>query len=699
MQKIIKQKLNITARPLSIAIHAALIGGLTIASGIASAQDNKLALEEVIVTAEQRSESLQEVPVSVTAFTSTEIQSAGIENSQDFVNLTPNVTLDDSFTVGNTFITIRGVAQINNADSPVAVVIDGVPQGNQKQFKQELFDIERIEVLRGPQGALYGRNAIGGAINIVTKQTGNEVDGFIKAGVSNGSGKKLIAGIGVPLVEDRLFLRVAANYKDSDGLIKNKTVNKNVDNMTAKDFRTKLLWLATEDISVDLRYTYSDLEGGAISDSALGDGVDINSNKDLGPTSNTLGSSARRIDDFSVKLDWELDGATMTYIGAYTDLQEDYFGDLDFTPAPFLDQAQDLDVTMTSHELRFRSSDDKDFRWISGFYYQNTERTLATVARVLPESAHLFGGNGYITLVNSIDDNDNTASAVFSQFEYDFNDATEVSFSLRYDRDERKQLSSGLSETFSAWQPKLTVTHQLAEDHMMYGTVSTGFRSGGFNADGSLFDDEYLTNFELGFKSTLWDQRVLLNGAVYLSKSEDFQYFFIDLDRGGAQVIDNIDKTDILGGELEFQVLLSENFRLFGGLGLTDSDIKTFKESPEQEGNHTPKTTKYTGNLGLQYTVDISAEWEANARVDIERRGRKYWHADNVESLNPLTLVNAKLSLESDAFTVSLWGHNLTDEIYFADFNDLSYTGLPSGQDIGFLAQPRSYGVNVSYQF
>ncbi|GAA6152840.1 TonB-dependent receptor [Pseudoteredinibacter isoporae] len=672
--------------------------GLAHLSAIAHAQQ-ELALEEIVVTAEQREESLQEVPVSVTAFGENDIASAGIESSQDFINLTPNVTLDDSFTVGNTFVTIRGVAQINNADSPVAVVIDGVPQGNQKQFKQELFDIERIEVLRGPQGALYGRNAIGGAINIVTKQTGNELDGFLRLGVSNGSGKKLSAGIGMPLVEDTLFLRLAGNYKDSDGLIENVTLRRNVDESTSKDARLKLLWLASDSISVDFRYNYSDLEGGAISDSALGPGAQLNSNRILQPSSNILGHSQRQIDGFSAKLDWEVGEGTLSYIAAYTDLTENYFGDLDFTAAEFLDQAQDLDVKLKSQELRYTSADEESFRWIAGAYYQQTDRSLSTVARVEPASAGLFGGSGYITLVNTLDDNDNTATAVFSQFEYDLSEETELSFSLRYDRDERDQISSGRSATFSAWQPKLTLTHLLNDDHMVYATYSTGFRSGGFNADGSLFSDENLSNYELGFKSSLWQQRILLNGAAYFSQSKDFQFFFIDLNRGGAQVIDNIDKTDIKGLELEFQMLLAENLRVFGGLGITDSEIKSFGDFPDQVGNHTPKTTRFTGNLGIQHTIGINSDWQIVSRLDAERRGRKFWHPDNIENQDPLTLLSARLSLQSDDVSFSLWGRNLSNERYYADFNDLSYTGLPSGQDIGFLAQPRSYGLDFEVRF
>ena len=134
-------------------------------------------LEDVVVTAQRHEQKLQDVPVSVTAFSETAINDAGIKNTADFMALTPNVSFDQSFTVGNSYVTMRGVEQINNADSPVAIVVDGVPQGNQKQLKMDLYDIERIEVLKGPQGALYGRNAIGGAINIITKQPGEGQSG------------------------------------------------------------------------------------------------------------------------------------------------------------------------------------------------------------------------------------------------------------------------------------------------------------------------------------------------------------------------------------------------------------------------------------------------------------------------------------------------------------------------------------------
>lgn len=169
----------------SLLALAVLLGsqpGLVAAQTTSQGTDDGLMLEEVTVTAQRRAERLQDVPVAVTAFTAAEIEARGIGSTRDILPMTPNVTYDESFTVGNSFVSVRGVAQINNADSPVAIVVDGVPQNSQKQLRMELFDVERIEVLKGPQGALYGRNAIGGAINIVTREPTNEFDGWAQVG-------------------------------------------------------------------------------------------------------------------------------------------------------------------------------------------------------------------------------------------------------------------------------------------------------------------------------------------------------------------------------------------------------------------------------------------------------------------------------------------------------------------------------------
>ncbi len=677
--------------------------------GLAQAQDEgDYALEEIIVTAEARSESLQDVPVAVTAFSEQEILSAGIETTADFIALTPNVTFDDSFTVGNSFVAVRGVTQINNADSPVAIVVDGVPQNNQKQFKMDLFDIERIEVLKGPQGALYGRNAIGGAVNIVTKAPTDEFEGFVQLGAGNGGAMKVQGGVSGPLASENLLFRLSASYKEGDGLIENTFLGTEVDFYESTDVRGKLLWQISDSAQLDVRVATSDLEGGAIYDSAFFNNTGSgNTNTEQNPITDILGNSERKIDEITLKFDHVSDAGTFTYIGAKTDIEEDYFGDLDFCnpvdcPTGFfgfgqVDQAQDLDVELTSHELRWTSTDDHAFRYALGAFLIDTDRSLGTVATL----ADL----GNIPIVMSLEDNDNSAYAVFGQFEWDLTESLELSASVRYDEDERKQTDTATgttrSSTYDEFQPKVTLTLNTTENSLLYGTYAKGFRSGGFNGIGGReFLPETVDNFELGFKSAWADNKVSLNAALYSAESENFQFFFVDVNAGGAQVIDNLEKVSLRGIEAELRALPAENWSVYASIGLQDSDIDAFDPAlavPAETGNKTPKTTEMTANAGTRFDFDLSQNLVGFARLDFERRGDKYWHTDNVDVMEPVNLLNARVGIGNDNWNITLWGRNLTDEVYYEDFNAQPFSGLP--WNIGFLNRPRSYGIDFRYDF
>ncbi|MFK7733931.1 MAG: TonB-dependent receptor [Pseudomonadales bacterium] len=667
-----------------------------------------IVLEEVIVTAEARAENLQDVPVAVTAFSAQDIVDAGIESTADFIALTPNVSFDDSFTVGNSFVSIRGVTQINNADSPVAIVVDGVPQNNQKQFKMELYDIERIEVLKGPQGALYGRNAIGGAVNIITKSPSDEFEGNIKLGVGNGGSKKIQGSVSGPIIEDTLLFRLSGSYKDSDGLIDNTFLNTEVDFVESTDIRGKLLWHASDSLSIDFRAATSSLEGGAIYDSAFWNNTGPgNTNQERFPVSDILGTSDRSIDELTVKVDWQTNAGSLMYIAAYTDIKEDYFGDLDFCnpvdcPAGFfglgqVDQMQDLQVELVSHELRWTSPADRQFRWAAGAFWIETERTLSTVATLVDA--------GNFPIVMSTEDNDNTASAIFAQFEYDITEQLELSASIRYDEDEREQtdVATGVSRetSFDATQPKVTLTWTPAESQLLYATYARGFRSGGFNGIGGReFDDEIVDNFEIGYKSKWLGDRLLFNAAAYRAESKDFQFFFVDVNAGGAQVIDNLDEVTLTGLELEMEFVVAAGWSVFGALGIQDSDIEEIDPTlpvPADIGNRTPKTTKSTLNVGAQFEYAVSSTLNGMLRIDFERRGDKYWHPDNVDVMDAVNILNARASISTENWQISIWGRNLTDEFYFEDFNAQPFTGLP--WNTGFPTRPRSYGLEFAYIF
>jgi iron complex outermembrane receptor protein len=681
-------------------------------------------IEEIVVTAQYREQRLQDVPVAVTAFGAEDIESAGIESTQDFVNLTPNVTLDDSFTLGNSFLQVRGVAQINNADSPMAIVVDGVPQHNQKQFKQELFDIERIEVLKGPQGSLYGRNAIGGAINIVSKAPTNELAGHVGLGAGNGGLVEATGALSGAIVPDSLLYRVSGQYKDFDGVTENSFLGDEVDSSEHRDLRGRLLWNADDDFTLDARVAYSRANGSCCSDTfivnpAFNPQGSVNANRDEFdlPYENVLGETTD-LDtlDASLKFTWTTQLGDFDYILGYSDLLEKYFGDLDFTSGTStslssllgvgLGQTQELNIDMQSHELRWTSPGDRRLRWITGLYYLDTERNLDTTGYLdIPGTAPVVSPENFVPFLFISEHNDNRAWAAFGQLAYDLTDDLELTVGLRYDSDRREHhglqpIETNLSETFSDLQPRAVLTKRWTEDVLTYVGYSRGFRSGGFNAPsvGSRqFEEETLDNFEVGYKSTWLDRRLRLNAALFYSLSDQFQYFFVDV-AAAAQVIDNIDEVSIIGGELEVQALVSDNWMLFGSFGYTDGEIEESSERPQDEGNHTPKNQLFTLNLGTELSMPVSDAFDGSLRIDYEHRGKRYWHPDNLNPMGGFGLLNGRLAFDGEQLSVVLWGRNLLDELYWEDYNAAAFSGLPFG-DIGHLSRGRTYGAEVQYRF
>lgn len=688
----------------------------------AVAQDGQVVEEQglntIVVTAQTREQELQDVPIQVAAFGEEQIEDAGIISTQDFVDLVPNVSFDDSFTYLNSFIVVRGVTQINNADSPVAVIVDGVPQNNQKQLKLNLFDLERIEVLKGPQGGLYGRNAIGGAINIVTKRPGDEFSGTARAIYGRGDFVNLSAALSAP-IGDGAGLRVSGNYVTDNGRIENSFTGENVDFVDHDwELRGRFVAELSPSIDVDLRASYRDFQAGGIYDAqvASGDANDI-----VDPSVNIEGLTFGDIFEATMKWDFELGGGTLSSISGYVDLAEDYRGDLDFSnpiddPDGFaglnlqLGQGQDLDVELFSQELRYVSDDSLPFRYILGAYYLHTDRNLQTRGFIDLEGT-TTGGVGSrdqiddpaLVIINNNASDDNDALAVYANFEYDLTDSLILQAALRYDRDEREQtdLVNGgvVSETFEAVQPKVTLTYRFADDALVYGTYSTGFRSGGFNAPGTAipaFDDEYLENFEAGFKTSWLDNRLIINGAIYFSQSDDFQFFFVDATTA-SQIIGNIDDVEIFGIELEAQALVAEGLQIFAGIGTTDTEIKENALDPTTVGNNTPKSTNYNANLGFQYNAALTDNLDLLLRGDWELRGDRFWQIDNLDVQDPIDLVSFRVGVENDRFGLFFSANNILGEQYYADFNPANFAGLT--EDIGFRAQPSTWSLEATVKF
>ena len=256
--------MHFNRKPLVIGLAAA-VAGFTV-TPIAIAQSESLAIEEVVVTARKRTENLQEVPIAISAIGETTIERAGIERASDYISLIPNVTIVDAANVGDTQVSIRGVVSTRDAESTFAYIVDGVLSTNPNSFNEELFDVQQIEVLKGPQGALYGRNAVAGAILVTTKEPTNEFEAKVGGGIANNNAYKVNAMVSGPIVEDTLLGRFSISTRETDGFYKNIFTgdDDSVDYLEDTSARGRLIWNVSEDMSLDFRAGYSEVKGGAI---------------------------------------------------------------------------------------------------------------------------------------------------------------------------------------------------------------------------------------------------------------------------------------------------------------------------------------------------------------------------------------------------------------------------------------------------
>ncbi len=721
------------------ALAVATLAAAPLAAQEAPAEETS-ADEGIVVTGLRRSETLQDTPVAVTAFDSQAIENAGIERPADFIALTPNVNLVETQNAGNAFVIIRGITQNRNSEPSVAVIVDGVQQVNPAQFNQDLFDIDQIEVLKGPQGGLYGRNAIGGAIIINTKQPTDEFSGNVTAGIDNGFGYFLRGGISGPLAEGVKF-RVAGSWYDTDGFIPNTFLGEDADPVQDFSLRGNLLIEASDQLTFDLRASVNQLRTQGLYYNIV---ADVNDIADV--EVNNPGQNDRDIYNVALKVEFEGDNATFTSISSYDTLKEVLTGDaFDFKPIPEsfffnlfeflfgpgngfdLNQSQYLNVKAFSQEVRLASPEDGGpFNWMVGAYLIDTDRFIST-------GNMIDTGNGVFPVFRTpstnplnpqfsflSDGQDNFAWAVFLNAGYELSPEFRVDASLRYDRDRRRQTTltpqaflpvvpgvpqaqSGEVRTavFDDWQPKLTLTWEPSPDLTIYGGYSRGFRSGGFNQTGvgaeavnngivgvgDIFQAETADTYEIGAKAQLGPVR--LGAAAYTTKSEN-SYFFVFLAASSTQNLGNIPETRINGFELEASAEVLPDFDINAAIGYTDSEIKAFPDA-SVIGNEAPQISRYTINLGAQYAGNVSDGVDALLRVDYRRIGKTWWEPFNTTVRQPVDLVDARAGLKFDnGISVTAFAQNLFDETYNAEFS-------PGG--FVFRARPARYGIEFGYKF
>lgn len=750
--------LNSTGRRFAAAVVAAL-AALMALPALAQSSD----IEEIVVTARKRDESFRDVPVTINVFTENAIQSAGIQKPGDFIALVPNMTLVETQNAGNAFVVVRGVSQARNSEPSVAVLVDGVLETNPAAFNQELFDIKQIEVLKGPQGALYGRSAIGGAIIIRSKDPSDELEGAVKVGFGNGSSKRAQVGVSGPMT-DTIKYRASLNYYDTDGFVPSSFLQEKADPVKDYSGRFRLIGKPSEKFTWDLRLSADRLETQALyfviprldeSNPFTSFFTPPNANDVTTPiTVNNRGVNNRDLWDASLKLDFGLAGGTLTTISAWNRTREILTGDAyDFRPpasAVFtalfgydLNQSQFLDVKSYSQEIRFTSPTEGRIRWIAGGYFVHTDRFISTgnmqdlgngalpVYR-LPSTNPLnpqrdAAGDIILGTTFLSDSQNNDAWAVFANATFEVTDQFEIDTALRYDEDRRENTTDTPPDylalvqdpnavtgqvrkhTWSKLQPKATLRYKPSDNLTIYGGWSRGFRSGGFNQTGvgsiaaangidgvnDLFNAEVADTWEAGIKGQFLDRRLNAGLSVYRTKSTN-GYFFVFLAQNSTQNLGNLD-ANYKGAELELNARVTDRLDFYANFGYTDSEIQSDLETSDgaggfisSKGNQAPLVSKTTLNLGAQYRQPIRTGLSAFIRADYQRIGRTWWEPFDTTSRDPVNLVDLRLGLDGEKWSVTAWSKNLTDKIYNAEFS-------PGG--FLFRATPRRYGVEFLYKF
>jgi len=665
-------------------------------------------VEEVIVTARYRAERLTDVPDSITVFTVADIERYRIERLNRVASLTPNLRFSDDQEVGISTLVIRGIRQNRGTGQPpVSFQIDGISTTNNLLTTQDFLDIESIEVLRGPQGALYGRNAIGGAILITTRQPTSTPEYRIRASAAQGDDFIVAASASGPVKDDKLLYRAALRVQDRDGQLQNTYLdNQYVDFKESASARAQLLYEPTDRLSVDFRGQYLNQEGGSGYFMPASEGVLplpppapplFFGNPVYQIQSNSIGESFVRSWEGAVKVDYDLAWGTLTSITSYTDVASGNDQDLDQTLVDAINIVVDDDSRTFAQELRLASAADNALQWLAGAYFfeQERVRSLATtfLGTAVPPAAQDLELSNY---------------AVFGNMSLDLLRDLELTLAFRYDVETPEDKTQGRRKTFSELQPKISLAYHFRQDLLGYVTVGKGFRAGGFNnlAPGSNFapgfEEESLISYEIGLKGSTNGGRFRTGLALFYIDYTDQQYFLFD--QTGTQANINVPKSRIAGGEFEFAVLPIDSLQLDFGLGLTDSEIEDYVDIPGVivpadaiVGSKVPGAPVWSLNFSLQQTQPITDTLDLVSRFDYEHRDKTYWTLDNLDAQSPYDLLNASFALQKERWSTRLYIYNLLDEQYTEWFFAARFIGLPA--DIAWPSSPRQVGLEFSFHY
>jgi len=624
-------------------------------------------LDTVTVTANKIEENVQEVPISMSVFDEFAIEDRKIEDIEDIAVYTPNFTFFDK-TGGYSMPTMRGISNslpLGGFTQPVALIIDGVPISHSAGYNETLMDIERVEVLKGPQSTLYGKEAEAGVINIITKKPDNETKA--KVGVELGSDNKREYSFSAsgPIVQDKLYVGLSAKYYEKDGFIKNTLLGGYTNDKENKYGRLNLRYTPTEDLEISLISSKLQYDDGNIDflGSYTGDKSMSTTNQGKDKSSTTA---------HALKISYDMNDYLFESITTYRKAKLDSLQDYVSFMYNYLEEKEKY-----SQEFRLSNSSDI-FRWVTGISTDKSE---------VITTSHVPGTT--ITPATT----DLKSLGVFIHTDYAINDKFSFISGIRYDKDNIDYVESTTKRDFSDSEisPKISLKYQHNENNMYYTTISKGYRAGAYNTLNGYppeYNSETLWNYEIGAKNTFFDNRLVVNSSIFYMQVDDMQVR-VAVGAGSTQsYVDNAAKATSKGFEIEVNGKVTDSLELITSYGYADS---VFDEYSDANGNYSGNKNTYVPNYNYNLGVQYRGEKGYFARADLSGFGKTYFNNANTKSRGSYKLVNAKIGYEAKNYDIYLYGKNIFDKEYHS-------IGMFGGNG-AVISPPREIGVQLAYRF
>ena len=738
---------------------ALLIMSGAFAAGPADAQESRrrdgmvLLLEEIVVTARKREETVLDAPLSVSALGAGQIEARKLRGLTDLAVSMPNVALDEIGTArGVANFSMRGLgvnSSIPSIDPTVGIFVDGVYIGTNSGSAFDTFDLESIEVLRGPQGILFGRNVTGGAILVNTRKPGDEFEGRVRGALDGGGdgglNKYVMGSFGGP-VSDAVSVGITAYYNDDDGWFENLRTGDDFGALEQVMIRPVVVLRPGDNLELVLRYQYSETEAdGSASQSHTNgfglDGTPVNFDRDSHDFS-IDGEGFHDSETHFISAEMNLDvgeNGTITNIFGYRDYESSFLSDIDAQPVSLFHGGGDLESEQVSNELRYHGVFAGRVNLTAGFYYFKNDidyherRNLLGLLTPTGAPALLQDGGGEYE-VETI--------GVFAAVDYDLNESLTLSAGLRYTSEDKEANIASLirninspcnvlegtcpfdftdSEDWGSWSPKLGFTYHVSDTARIYAHWTRGFRSGGYNLRNTAidvvnlgpgpFDEETVDNYEIGFKYS-FDQGYL-SGALFYNEIEDMQreVNLADPISGVVQVIKNTADAEILGIELDGAVNLAENLQAVASLGWLDADYKSVQFDLNSDGMinaadkdlDLPRAAEWTWSLGLMHHLQVGDLGHVSSRLRYSYRDESAFTDNNLGYILSQKILDAGLDFHmgNGHWVFSIYGKNLLNEVKHGGDTQLPpiLGPIPLGGAYGPLAKGRVIGGEVTFTF